>query len=100
MEVLLRKMKQQVRAYNQVSATVDAIDVAAQAFEVLESRIKQLSIQLMIDKENLVLAMDRIKELESKPSCCKDESGPTIEPKQKAVESTKKTPKSKRGTDV
>ncbi|MHC5062317.1 MAG: hypothetical protein ACYTFK_14785 [Planctomycetota bacterium] len=90
MDVLLRKIKQDVRSYNQFPATVDAVDSIVKAFGILEERIKQLSIQHMIDKENLALVMDRVKELENK-QCCKDPSEPPKpKPKAEPVEETEK----------
>jgi hypothetical protein len=85
------------------------------AFSILEQRIEQLSIKVMIERENLTLALDRIKELENKP-CCKEnveskvsaedtktevvelKSGST---KQRSATSTlKKKPSKTHGTDV
>jgi len=66
------------------------------AFSILEERIKQLSIKLMIERENMTLMNDRIKELENK-SCCKTEDESTKKPT-KAKKGT--TGKAKSGTDV
>jgi len=73
MDKIKRQIKQEVRSYNQVPATIMAVDTIVEAFGILEERIKQLSIQLMIERNNVELMNDRIKELEGKPQCCTEE---------------------------
>jgi hypothetical protein len=86
MEVLLRKIQQDVRSYNQFPATVDAVDSIVKAFGILERRIEQLSI--------------KVKELEEKP-CCKDEVTPTKrKPRASTPSGGKSKPVTTNGPDV
>ena len=66
---MLRKIKQTVRSYNQVPATIEVVDTMAEIFVILEERIQALSIKAMNQSE-------RINELENK-SCCKEDNSGT-----------------------
>jgi len=70
-------MKDLAYSANQIPGAGGApgmVKAITEAFCILELRIKQLSIQLMIEKANMEIMTDRMKTLEDKPSCCREET--------------------------